>query len=384
MKQFSLLQAFFFSAWAAFAGFNVYYLREAGFSNTEIGFAMSVMMGMGVLGQTFWGYVCDRFRSVKRVFIFCMVLLATTIALYPFNASIVTVTLSMGLIGFLWMPQQSIIDSWIFASSKELGRNYGFMRAWGSLGYALVALAFGRIIEILGWNSMFISHVVLAAIAIAIAGSLQDSYAEGSADTKPKRKVNPLELFANREYVYLLLVSVLLFIPNRLAIQFMPEMIRHVGGSPTHHGVSLFVNAVSEVPILFTSALFLRKVPTRLLLVFASLFFPVRLGLLFLAASPLAVIGASVFQGLSFGVFLPTIRYFINEISPEHLKTSAQSLATASFFGVSSVVGSFLGGWAIDTFGMRQSLAVATILSTAAMFGVVFRFGFRPVRRRTG
>ena len=139
MKQFSLLQAFFFSAWAAFAGFNVYYLREAGFSNTEIGFAMSVMMGMGVLGQTFWGYVCDRFRSVKRVFIFCMVLLATTIALYPFNASIVTVTLSMGLIGFLWMPQQSIIDSWIFASSKELGRNYGFMRAWGSLGYALVA-----------------------------------------------------------------------------------------------------------------------------------------------------------------------------------------------------------------------------------------------------
>lgn len=385
IRKFSLLQAFFFSAWAAFAGFNVYYLREAGFSNTEIGFAMSVMMGMGVLGQTFWGYICDRTRSVKRVHILCMVLLATTVSLYPLNRTIVSVTLSMGIIGFMWMPQQAIIDSWIFASSAHLARNYGFMRAWGSLGYALVALIFGRAIELFGWNIMFVTHVFLAAVTILIAVTLKDAHKARSSKQEDSpiktataaRSVNPLELFQNKEYVFLLLASVLLFIPNRLAVQFMPEMIRFVGGTPTHHGVSLFINAVSEVPILFWSTYFLARFPSRLLLVFASIFFPVRLTLLFFASTPGAVMAASVFQGLSFGVFLPTIRYFINEISPNHLKTSAQSIATASFFGVSSVVGSFLGGYVIDTFGMRMSLAGASVLSTIAMFIVVLRFGCR-------
>ncbi len=53
IRQFSLLQGFLFSSWAAFAAFRVYYLREAGFSNTEIGFALSVMMLAGIFGQTF-------------------------------------------------------------------------------------------------------------------------------------------------------------------------------------------------------------------------------------------------------------------------------------------------------------------------------------------
>ncbi len=380
IKQFSLLQGLFFSAWAAFAAFKVYYLREAGFTNTEIGFAVSVMMAMGVIGQTFWGYVCDRQQSVKKVFMFCMALLALIILFFPYYDTVLKLVAALGAVGFLWMPQQSIIDSWIFDSSRALGRSYGFMRAWGSLGFATVALVFGGLISVFGWNLMFVSHGVLAAAAIWTAYGLEDTYrskAEAEGTSGIPRKVNPLELFANVDYVFLLAASILLFIPNRLAIQYMPEMLRVVGGTPAHQGVGMFVNAVSEVPILFTSKVFLTRFPSLTLLLFASFFFTIRLVGLYFAATPNMVIAAGVFQGLSFGVFLPTIRSYINDVAPDHLKTSAQSIATASFFGLSTVLGSFLGGYAIDTFGMPRTLLVGSVLSATAMMAVAVQFARR-------
>ncbi len=313
----------------------------------------------------------------------CMALLAAVVFFFPYYTTTAAVVVSFAVIGFLWMPQQSIIDSWIFDSSRALGKRYGFMRAWGSMGFATVALAFGGIINRFGWNTMFVGHALLSGMAIAAASRLKDSRRirepeKSSGRAREPRQVNPLDLFRNTDYVFLLAASVFLFIPNRLAIQYMPELLRAVGGTPTHQGISMFVNAVSEVPILFTSAIFLAKIPALGLMAFASVFFTLRLLLLYGADSPMAVITASLCQGLSFGVFLPTIRTYINQVAPEHLKTSAQAIATAAYAGVSSVTGSFLGGYAIDTWGIKPTLLAGTILSALAMLTIGIQF----LRRR--
>ncbi len=72
-------------------------------------------------------------------------------------------------------------------------------------------------------------------------------------------------------------------------------------------------------------------------------------------------------QSLSFGVFLVTVRYSVKLVAPAALKTTAQSIAMMSAFGVAGIIGSLLGGYLIDNFGIAVMFNVVIIFASAAV-----------------
>ncbi|PRX32463.1 PPP family 3-phenylpropionic acid transporter [Orenia metallireducens] len=357
--QFALLQWAFWSTWSSFASFYVFYFSEQGYSSTNIGLFLSIMTLMGLIGQLFWGYICDLKRTIKRVFIFCITIIALIILLFPYYQNAYLIMLAMGGIGFLWTAQQSIIDSWILQSSTELRENYGFTRAWGSLGFALIAVIFGKVIQMYGWNIIFIGYPLLSLLIIIIASKIEDGYQKDLLTANQNEKsvvVNPFLLFKNFEYIYLLIIATLIFMPNTIMISFLPMFLKNVGGTTSHQGLALFFIAISEVPTLLLSKQFIIKYNYRVILLFSAIFYIVRLTLLSLATSPAMIIGVGMLQALSFAVFLPTVRYSINQIAPDSLKTTAQTFATCSYLGLGGVLANSLGGVAIDYFGVRVLL----------------------------
>lgn len=364
--QFSALQWLLWSTWCTYGPFNVLYLNAQGYSNTTIGWAVSVMTFMGIIGQYFWGYICDRTRTVKMVFIICMIGLAAVVVPYRFYSTPLAITVAMGIIGFMWNPASSIIDSWILGTSDELARNYGFMRAWGSIGFALLASVFGIGIERFGWNLMFVSFGILAALTVLVAFAIEDSYKAGTEKDR-KSSVNPLELFKNTDYVLLLVVTLFLFIPANAVMIFLPVMLKNLGGTAAHQGLALFAVAVSEFPVLLLARRFVAKFNPQFLLLFAAVFYLLRVWLMLLAKSPAQLIYIGLLQSLTFAVFLPTVRYYVNQIAPEGLKTTAQTVITAVFFGAASILASLVGGLVIDRFGLDMLLRGCVTISALAV-----------------
>ena len=188
IAEFSSLQFFFWSTWAVYGAYLVYYLTDLGYSNMEIGTLMSIRTFMGLIGPPIVGYICDRLENRKIIFIISMILMGIFVAPMTFYGDLM-LTISIGVVGFLWEPQQSVLDSWILETSDHTAHNYGFMRAWGSIGFAIVVTIFGQIIEKYGWRVHFLSYGIIVLIVVIIASNIKDnSYSELKQQHKNKSK----------------------------------------------------------------------------------------------------------------------------------------------------------------------------------------------------
>ena len=167
LRNFSVLQFFFWSTWAIYGGYSVYYLTDIGYSNMQIGTVMSVRTFMSIIGPPILGYICDKFKTRKNVFITGMIVLGLIIVPFPlYNWYLILIMTA--LIGFIWSPQQSILDSWILETSPNIAINYGFMRAWGSIGYAVFVTIYGLVIENFGWTIHFLNYGIFVLIFLII------------------------------------------------------------------------------------------------------------------------------------------------------------------------------------------------------------------------
>jgi len=356
---------------------------------------------MGLIGPPIVGYLCDRLESRKIVFLISMFLMAVFVTPLTFYGDFM-LAISIGVVGFLWEPQQSVLDSWILETSAHTAHNYGFMRAWGSIGFAIIVTVFGQIIERFGWRIHFLSYGVVVFIVILIALSIKDkSYSglnqkddnsiknsqkeseakklnlEAAKETPAEvNEKNILRLFKNPDYIFILLITLLIFIPNQMLFVYLAPIIKSVGGNSTDLGYTLFFNALSEAPIFFVAKYFLEKYKTNSLLLFSAFFYLIRFIIAALASSPVYFLFFGMLQSLSFGVFLVTVRYYVKLVAPAALKTTAQSIAMMSAFGAAGIIGSLLGGYLIDNFGMSVMFKVGIVLASAAVLIlalVVFR-----------
>lgn len=385
ITEFSFLQFFFWSTWAIYGAYLVYYLTDLGYSNMRIGSLMSMRTFMGLIGPPIVGYICDRLENRKIIFIISMFLMAVFVSPFTFMGDML-LAVSIAVVGFLWEPQQSILDSWILETSEHTAHNYGFMRAWGSIGFALTVTVFGQIIERFGWRVHFLSYGVIALIVIAVALNIEDnSYSELKAKRKAAAESeteinaeakeikvkdpdkNILRLFKNPDYLFILFITIIIFIPNQMIFVYLAPIIKSVGGNSTDLGYTLFFNALSEAPIFFASKHFLEKYKTNSLLLFSAVFYLIRFVIAAAATSPVYLLFFGMLQSLSYGVFLVTVRYYVKLVAPAALKTTAQSVVLMAAFGAGGIVGSLLGGFLIDNYGMDLMFTVGISLASIAV-----------------
>lgn len=397
IAEFSFLQFFFWSSWAVYGAYLVYYLSDLGYSNMRIGTLMSLRTFMGLIAPPIVGYICDRLENRKMVFIIAMSLMGLVITPLTFYGDFM-LAVSIGIVGFLWEPQQSVLDSWILETSVHTAHNYGFMRAWGSIGFAIIVTVFGQVIDKFGWQVHFLSYGVIIFIVVIIALNIKDnSYSELQqkeddlegieaeevkaealklgADKKVEAELdekNIMRLFKNKDYIFILFITLLIFIPNQMIFVYLAPIIKSVGGDSTDLGYMFFFNALSEAPIFFAAKYFLEKYKTNSLLLFSAFFYLIRFIVAAAATSPVYFLFFGMLQSLSFGVFLVTVRYYVKLVAPAALKTTAQSIAMMSAFGAAGIIGSLLGGYLIDNYGMAVMFNVTIGFGSAAVLVLAF------------
>lgn len=380
--QFSALEFFFWAAFANYYPYVVVFLRENSFSNTTIGTILSINSAIIILAQPFWGFVSDWVRSVKKVFILCMSIATVLIFALPFFQQVLWIAILAATITFFESPLQALLDSWVVRGiQNKPGSSYGMIRLWGSLGFALTALASGYLVELWGVRRIFMVFTGVAVLVVFIC-SLQK-------DVKPVEKalhvnINPAQLLKNKPYVFFVIIATLVFIPLRSSMMFMPNLMEQLGGSERQYGLLFFVSAFSEVPVLLLSGKLIQRFKPQLMIAFAMILFVLRQFLFIVVATPIQLILIQSIQGFSFGLFLSGSVYYIYEMAPNHLKATAQTFATSMFFGLSGVLGSFIGGLIIDQFDLGTMYRMGLVITVLGAILFVFQMMLAKSRLRKG
>lgn len=381
--RFSGLEFLFWAACSAYYSFSIVYLTDRGFSTTSIGAIVAVNSCIMIFAQPFWGMISDWLQSIKKVFLLCMTAASLLLLLVPLFEWALLVGLLLAFVTFFESALVPLLDSWVIGGIKNRREiSYGSIRLWGSLGFAAMAFVLGQIVEHTRISVIFPVYAVMAVLTMLLSARIPT---DKPAQRMSLRNLNAGALFKNYRYVAYLLFAVLLFIPHRASFIFLPLLMESVGGTRAHLGLALSVMAFCEIPIFLMSNRIFKALKPLHLILLSSLFFILRQFIFSVAAAPLHIILNQILQGLGYGLFLMGSVYYIDDLAPDSLKSTAQTLATALFFGLSGIIGSFGGGWFIDRYGltkMYQAGTLITLLNTL-LFLLTMYFGKRKVHGST-
>jgi PPP family 3-phenylpropionic acid transporter len=336
-------------------------------SNTMIGFILMLNSFASLIAQPLWGMVSDKIRSVKKVFLLCISVSTIIILTLPIYNNVGVLAVILPLLMFFFSPMSPLLDSWTIQGIKnDAGKSYGSVRLWGSVGFSIMVVFIGKLVNNISINSIFVVFGIMSCITIIICYNFSTPKSGDSGADRVKslsfKELNIGRLFKNYYYVTFLVLSFFLFMTLSSVNSFLPKLMQQVGGNDALYGLATAVSAFSEAPVLHLSKTLIKKYKPLPLILAAVLVYTLRLFIYSAAASPMVVIIAQALQGFSYGLFLSGTIHYIDYLAPDELKATAQTTGNAVFFGLSGIIGNYATGRIIDSFGISFAYRVGAFI----------------------
>ncbi|URN94223.1 MAG: MFS transporter [Candidatus Pristimantibacillus lignocellulolyticus] len=369
---FSFVQLMYCAATAK-SVFTVLYLQQKGLSNTIIGLIISISAVIVIFLQPLWGYISDRFNARIPILIACFTM--ATIMYCMLLTTEVPIILGVILVSvsFFECAIASILDVWILA---HVGKNYGSIRLWGSIGFSGAVLIYSQVVGSGTIASMFPVYIIVSILTL-IAFFLLIRYAGSNLPIKEERKklkFSPKLLISNNRYMLLLCFVFMLFLPNSPASTFLPNLFQATGGSVEMYGWSNSFRAAAEIPAFLFGALLLRRFGHVAMIFFASSLYFMSQLLFALAESPLQVALGQIMQGPAYSLLLLGTLNYVYQLAPKDMQVTAQTLVSAIGMGLAAIVGNYSGGLVIDNFGIKPLYWTGMSIIAAAMLLFLLSF----------
>lgn len=359
--RYGMMDGLFYAWCASFTGFITSYFLACGLSASKLSTMLAVYMITCFAGALFWGGVCDKLKTNRKVFIasFAAVILIAGIitVITPLNVNLAIVLYPV--MGFMLSSLGSNLDAWMLRSFHKDGTLYGKARAIGSLGYSLTALAAGMIINTFGYTMIQPLQIVTGVLTLIMAFLLKELPFEETAQKKTA-KGSPKLLLRSPLYVILI---VLLFLGG-LAVSPVNNMktvfIQNVGGDISMLGLDSFIGVTLQAVLIFVSGRF-TSIPVKVRLLIMSSALLADMLLIYFAVSPFMIILGSIFWNISFSVMLPTQREIVEKHIDPSVRNIAHNVADAAYNNFSAIIALSYSGILIDRFGVKM-IAFAGIL----------------------
>ncbi len=352
----------------AFTPFIVIFLMANNINTVDIGIILMLNSIATLVGQPIWGMLSDKLRSIKKVYLFCIFISTVLILLLPLIKNEAGIFIFMPLITFFFCCVGPLLDSWTIHSTKNSGKSYGAYRLWGSIGFSVVSIVVGKLINSAFVNILFVVYAglsVITLISIALFYQYKVNEEDSTKQVLSLKELQVGRLMKNYYYITFVILACIMYMTLTSFYSFLPTLMKQVGGNDELYGIAQAVSAFSEVPILLISSRLVRKFKPQALMLFGMLVYVFRLFVYSIAWSPAIVIFAQAFNGLSFAMFLSGSIYYIDSLTPSELKATAQTVAPAIYGGLSGIIGNALTGKLIDMFGISFVFRTGGIITSA-------------------
>lgn len=343
---------------------SVYLSEVEKMNGYQIGTIMSAGPIAMMIMQPIWGMVCDWSGKPAKI-LSLTTLLAGVLALgYLFIHDyqwLVIIAIILAVFQSAIIP---VSDGISLQYATRVKANYGNLRLYGSLGFALAVFIMGRLAETtIGLSIIFYSFFITLVISAYLALRLPE---EPQSMAKPNLIFGVKELLSIKRFLVFLTITFLIFGPNLANNVYYGLFIEDRGGTYTGIGIAFLLAVLSEIPFMRAAGSWVKKIgllPIVLIAAFSSL---LRWALYYFEPSLNLVYFTSVMQGLSIGLFVPAGLQYLRKIVPVHIMVTA-----ITFY---SAIGNGLGNW-FSTFTAGIIMEKADIYTVYLFFGVLSLFG---------
>jgi MFS transporter, PPP family, 3-phenylpropionic acid transporter len=354
---------------AVYGTFMPVYLKNIGLSQTSIATLLSFGPLIAVLAQPLWGSIGDRAKSKNSVLQILSLGSAVSILLLPFSHQYFYLLLIVCLITFFQTSINPLSDAITLEHLARTKWNFGPIRLAGTIGFALMSVAFG-IVAKENINSIYIVYSLVMLLTLVICTLLPKIKGHQSNTNK----VSLLVLLKNSKLMLFVLLNFIVQITLGYYYAFFPIYFNQLGADNGLLGWSMLFASLSELPFLLFGHKIIERFSIPVVLVGTAFFAGLRWLLLYFVHNPYLVLPIQLLHGAIFIVLSVTLAIYINQEVPKELKASGQTMNGLISLGLARIIGSMAGGIASEYVGMREVFLYNSFVAFITFIVFIFVF----------
>lgn len=365
--RFSLIQALFFSIFAV-STYQTVYMQEIGINSTQIGTIIAIASFVGLVASPVWGIISDWLQSARRPFV---VSVTVTAALFIFMPFVGTLTGGCVSVFYIYIPlififkqaSNSLLDSWCISELSGLGIGYGSVRMWGSIGYSVISILLGIMVTVLSRTGNMFWFMLPPALLLGWLCQKRNGERKPAKNPKDRyeKKGRIRELLNNTTFLIYLVYAFGLNIYLAVTLIFMPYILEYAGYPTEQMGIVTGFRALVEILSMFAGSQLARKFPLKYIIILPGILFGLEHILYQFAYGLPSILSIMILSGLAGGFYYSLGPSYIYEIIHSNVKSTAQTI-NAMGLTLVSIVGSAVGGFVIDTWGISTMTTGCGIL----------------------
>jgi MFS transporter, PPP family, 3-phenylpropionic acid transporter len=376
----------FFLYWGGSAAFMAYialYYESVNLSGRQIGQLTSIPFFISLVSSVVFGFLSDTSRRNHLLLRITTVGLICVLLVFP-RAQTFWLLFPTALIYSVFQaPANPILDDTTL-NALEKPENYGKVRMGGSIGWGLVVLLTGVLIDNLGFGIPVIFYINIAFLLIFfLLIGLIPSPKKAAAENVEKPTLKTLRKMLINPGVLLLFVVIIIWGMGEASISnFLFLHIKQLGGSSTLMGAALSISLVGEIVTFNFANRIQKKIGEFRMVLLAFVVLIIWLSGLSLIKDPNLIPAFQIFGGAGFALIQSGSVAYINRKAPRELGATAQALRGGLYAGLGVGVGTIISGVLYEFFGSSMMYRIMVVIQICGLIFGVFVY-LRDHRNRT-
>ena len=347
------------------------YLVSFGFEEVYISTCTTVSAIVTILAKPVWARLADTGKCRLEAIIMVGLMAAGFIIFFSFRTEKVAALLYAALVTVSCMVLMDLVDSWVIKLCKEYDAlDYGKVRSFGSIAYAITGLLFGLATTRFGLDiAPYVFAVILLGIGI-VSQTVPDPVKENQ--TKKTFKES-LSLLTDKRFLIFTIACSLSQATFNFTDAYIPVLILNRGGNTTHIGINDFIMSFIEFLMLKQFTKIADKAGTDRIVTFGMIGFCIKATLAALAPTPVLTMVACLSQAISFCMLVPARMRFIGEEVEKEDVSMAISITGVAGSLANICVSNPISQKLIPTIGLPKTMIIFG--GIALLAAVVYYFG---------
>ena len=265
------------------------------------------------------------------------------------------------------LPQLEVIT---VSASKDSKGGYGAVRLWGSIGFIVLSLLIGFLLD------FFSTEVIIYTSSFCLLALYISSLFIASPQAVPKHKrvvVNEWHKVRSLVFIVFIISAIFLQISFGSYYSFFALYMADLDYSGKQTGLFIAVGVLSEIGIFIIASRFIAKFGVKWMLIISMLLTSVRwLTLALIPESASAIIFSQTLHAFSFGMTHATSVHFLYTYFASGFQSRAQALYVSIAFGIGGALGSFIAGniW-MQGAGAEKSFIISASFAFVGAFALL-------------
>lgn len=334
---------FYFGQFGVLIPYLGVFLDGRGFSSTEIGELFALMTLARIAGPNVWASIVAKSGQPLRCLQLGALLTFSTFCLAFGVNGFWGLTLCFSVMMMFWTAILPQIEVLTLECVRGRTATYGKIRLWGSIGYILLTILTGKMLDLYSSESVL---VIGAFVLISLVFSTLFLHYPKKPITEVQDSTSIWHKIHHPVFYGFLFSAVCLQISFGPYYGFFALYTRDLGYSGATTGWLIGLGVIAEVLIFLQAGKWIEKVGLKWILIVTMLLTALRWYLLaVLAQSPWILFASQTLHAFSYGMAHAASMVFILQYFAKHQQGQGQAIYTSMAFGVGGAIGNYSAGY---------------------------------------